>query len=127
MPASITDHEPTEHEKERAHLLTELHQCAQLYEASRQSGDWATLKIASEETARIARKTVGVTWDAWCSMCGFRLENKPWASGLAIEGEGRRLAHVVSVAIIGGKRFTSDTRKIVCSKCCPVILGRHDD
>lgn len=72
-------------------------------------------------------KTVGVTWDAWCSMCGFRLENKPWASGLAIEGEGRRLAHVGSVVIIGGERFTSNKRKIVCSKCCPVILGRHDD
>lgn len=72
-------------------------------------------------------KTVGVTWDAWCSMCGFRLENKPWAIGLAIEGEGRRLAHVVSVASIGGERFTSNKRKIVCSKCCPVILGRHDD
>ena len=72
-------------------------------------------------------KTVGVTWDAWCSMCGFRLENKPWASGLAIEGEGRRLAHVVSVAIIGGECFTSNKRKIVCSKCCPVILGGNDD
>jgi hypothetical protein len=72
-------------------------------------------------------KTGGVTWDAWCSKCGFRLENKPWASGLAIEGEGRRLAPVVSVAIIGGKRFVSDSRKIVCSKCCPVILGRHDE
>jgi hypothetical protein len=40
-------------------------------------------------------------------MCGFRLENKPWANGLAIEGEGRMLAHVVSVAIIGGKRFVT--------------------
>ncbi len=72
-------------------------------------------------------KTTGVTWDAWCSMCGFRLENKPWASGLTIEGEGRRLAHVGIVAIIGGERFTSNKRKIVCSKCCPVILGRYDD
>lgn len=66
--------------------------------------------------------TVGVTWDAWCSMCGFRLENKPWASGLAIEGDGRRLARVVSVVIIGGERFTSNKHKIICSKCCPAIL-----
>jgi hypothetical protein len=72
-------------------------------------------------------KTGGVTWDAWCSMCGFRLEDKPWASGLAIEGHGRRLARVVSMVIIGGKRFVLDRRKIVCSKCCPVILGRHDE
>jgi hypothetical protein len=68
-----------------------------------------------------------VTWDAWCSMCGFRLENKPFASGMAIEGDGRRLARVVSVVIIGGERFTSKSHKMVCSKCCPVILERHDD
>lgn len=73
------------------------------------------------------RPTGPVTWDAWCSMCGFRLENKPLASGLAIEGEGRRLACVVSVVIIGGERFTSNKRKIVCSKCCPVILGGNND
>jgi len=72
-------------------------------------------------------KTGGVTWDAWCSMCGFRLENKPWASGLAIEGEGRRLAHVVRVVIIDGERFISSKRKIVCSKCCPVILGKQNE
>jgi hypothetical protein len=68
-----------------------------------------------------------VTWDAWCSLCGFRLEDKQWASGLAIEGEGRRLAHVVSVAVIRGEVFKSTKRKIVCSKCCPVILEHHDD
>ncbi len=68
-----------------------------------------------------------VTWDAWCSLCGFRLEDKPWASGLAIEGDGRRLAHVVSVLRIGGEAFVSRQRKIVCSKCCPVILGCRND
>lgn len=68
-------------------------------------------------------KTVGVTWDAWCSMCGFKLENKPFASGSAIEGDGRRLARVAEVIYIDGKRFVSDEQKIVCSKCCPQILG----
>lgn len=68
-------------------------------------------------------KTIGVTWDAWCSECGFRLENKPWANGLAIEGNGRRLAHVVSVLRLGGETFVSQQCKIVCSVCCPVISG----
>ncbi len=72
-------------------------------------------------------KTGGVTWDAWCSICGFKLENKPWASGLAIEGNGRKLAHVVSVTVINGETFISTKRKIVCSKCCPCILKAGND
>lgn len=72
-------------------------------------------------------KRVGVTWDAWCSRCGFRLEDKPWANGHAIEGDGRRLAHVVGVLSLGGKTFVSQQSKIVCSKCCPAILQSGDD
>lgn len=72
-------------------------------------------------------KTVGVTWDAWCSYCGFKLEDKSFTSGLAIEGNGRRLAHVVSVKYIDDEIFVSRSRKIVCSVCCPVILGKSED
>lgn len=67
-----------------------------------------------------------VTWDAWCSLCGFRLEDKQWANGMAIEGNGRRLAKVESVCEIAGQKFRSQRSKVVCSQCCPQILGTHD-
>ena len=72
-------------------------------------------------------KTIGVTWDGWCSYCGFRLENKSFASGVTIEGQGRRLAAVVSVKVIDGETFISNKSKIVCSKCCPIILKQSKD
>ena len=67
-------------------------------------------------------KTAGVTWDAWCSFCGFRAENKPFATGCSIEADGRRLAHVVSKIRVGDQILVSERRQIACSKCCPNIL-----
>lgn len=62
-------------------------------------------------------KTIGVTWDAWCSVCGFKLENKPFASGMAIEGDGRRLELFTSFLTVDGIRYVSEKRKIICSEC----------
>lgn len=68
------------------------------------------------------RPTGPVTWDAWCSRCGFKLEDKPFAKGPpAIEGDGRKLTYVTGVLHVGGESFAS-TRRIVCSQCAPVIL-----
>lgn len=68
-----------------------------------------------------------VTWDAWCSYCGFKLEDKSWAKGsLAIEGDGRRLAFVTRTLQIGNENFTSP-RVVVCSKCAPVISKGHTE
>lgn len=62
-----------------------------------------------------------VTWDAWCSICGFKLEDKPFASGMSIEGEGRKLAFVSQRRVIDGEIFESKKRWMVCSVCCPNI------
>jgi len=67
-------------------------------------------------------KTMGVTWDAWCSFCGFRAENRPFATGCSIEADGRRLAPVVSKIRVGEQILVSERRQIACSKCCPKIL-----
>lgn len=58
-----------------------------------------------------------VTWDAWCSKCGFQLEDKPWADGLVIEGEGRRLEYFTRVLVVNGETFRSEKRRIICSNC----------
>lgn len=50
-----------------------------------------------------------VTWDAWCSLCGFKLEDRPYSDGSTINGDGRRLAF----SRIGFGRY------IVCSECNP--------
>lgn len=71
---------------------------------------------------RVKHPTGPATWDAWCSLCGFKLEDRPWASGLAIEGGGRRLAEVVKVLNFLGSEFVSRDGQIVCSKCCPQIV-----
>ena len=68
----------------------------------------------------------GVTWDAWCSLCGFKLENKPFGQELYIEGDGRRLSPVVGVMAINGEIFRSDKSKIACSVCCPNILKANE-
>jgi len=65
-----------------------------------------------------------VTFDAWCSKCGFKLEDKQiMSSPLRIEGNGRRLAYVETTLMWRGEFFTSEKRKIVCSECYPVISG----
>lgn len=74
-------------------------------------------------------KRVGVTWDAWCSFCGFKLENKPFVKGgfYGIEGIGRKLGHIIETRIIDEERFYSNKRKIACSICCPVLLKESDE
>lgn len=65
-----------------------------------------------------------VTWDGWCSSCGFRIEDARFddGEGVGISGNGRRLAACTSRRIIGGKLFTSNETKIYCSSCVPSIL-----
>lgn len=71
---------------------------------------------------RAKHPTGPVTWDAWCSLCGFRLEDRQWASGLAIEGDGRRLGKVRRVVELPGETLKSDRIMVVCSTCCPQIM-----
>ncbi len=69
-----------------------------------------------------------VTWDAWCSSCGFKLEDKPFADGgaCAIKGDGRTLARCYSVIEYGGQTFKSNSEFMYCSKCAPAIeKGEH--
>jgi hypothetical protein len=69
----------------------------------------------------------GVTWDGWCSECGFRVENRPFTEGMAIEGSGRKLGYVRRVLVDGGEVFVSEERRVVCSECNPRILrGNHE-
>ena len=74
-------------------------------------------------------KAIGVTWDGWCSRCGFRIENARFdiGKGLGISGNGRRLASRVSRLIIDGEIYTSYTSKIYCSDCVPSLLGNARD
>lgn len=67
-------------------------------------------------------KSRGVTWDAFCSKCGFELADKPFANGLTIQGDGRTLGFVEPVIIRDGRIYRSNDRYIVCSVCCPQIL-----
>ena len=76
---------------------------------------------------RAKHPTGPVTWDAWCSECGFKLEDRQWASGHAIEGNGRRLERVRPVIYVGDERFVSDKRRVGCSQCYPQILGRKTE
>lgn len=70
-------------------------------------------------------KTVGVTWDGQCVKCGFTLLDRPFASGIALEGGGRRLERCVeSFTTPGGKVFRSEQHYIYCSECVPAIS--HD-
>lgn len=68
-----------------------------------------------------------ITWDGWCSICGFKLENRSWGSNYSIEGNGRRLAHVKAKLHYNGESFLSERRMIVCSECCPQILRGGDE
>lgn len=64
-----------------------------------------------------------VTWDGWCSKCGFRIEDAHFDNkkGLGISGNGRRLAKCVTTRVINGEVFTSNNPKIYCSFCAPNI------
>lgn len=68
-----------------------------------------------------------VTWDGFCSECGFRLEDRPWANGTAIEGGGRRLAFVGDKLTVGVDVFYSAERYIACSECVPKLLEKQKD
>lgn len=70
-------------------------------------------------------KKRGVTWDAWCSRCGFKIEDAPFDNhrGLGISGSGRRLAFVTTKLVVGGVMFTADERRICCSECVPEAKG----
>ena len=63
-----------------------------------------------------------VRWDAWCSMCGVRLEDQPLGTGMTLQGNGVTLGYVTRAINFVGITFRSDQRIIVCSKCCPQIL-----
>ena len=70
----------------------------------------------------------GVTWDGTCSKCGFALTNKPFVPGkVAIEGDGRRIARVVSYLRIGGETFRSTSHVLACSVCVPDIMRARED
>lgn len=66
----------------------------------------------------------GVTWDGWCSGCGFRIDDEPFdmGRGVGISGNGRRLAKTYQrITLEDGQQFTSDKGKIYCSECVPSI------
>jgi len=68
------------------------------------------------------------TWDAWCSQCGFRLEDKLFSqAGLFIEGEGRRLGLCLDVVSYRGQTFVSSKAHMLCSKCFPALLDASRD
>lgn len=67
-----------------------------------------------------------VTWDAHCSKCGFSLEDRDFSNGLAIEGNGRRLAYVCERLEVGVDLFYGE-RFIACSECVPALLGKVED
>jgi hypothetical protein len=64
-------------------------------------------------------KKGGVTWDAWCSKCGFKIENAPFdnGTGTGITGNSRRLSFGSKIKFLEGEVFVSSTRKIYCSDC----------
>lgn len=66
-------------------------------------------------------KKIGVTWTAWCSECGFKLENKPFGNELTIEGNGRVLGRITNFVIIDNEIFRSDKFRIACSNCFPCL------
>lgn len=68
-------------------------------------------------------KTGGVTWDAWCSRCDFKIEGARWDNlrGVGISGNGRRLARCEEKLTVNGKTFVGGHR-IYCSECVPDIL-----
>lgn len=63
-----------------------------------------------------------VTWDAHCSKCGFELQDRPFATGLTIEGNGRTLFRVYTEKLINGEWFSSKEQQVVCTKCVPNIV-----
>jgi hypothetical protein len=74
-------------------------------------------------------KKIGVTWNARCSFCGIKTENKSISGGgfYGIESDGRKFGFVSEAMFINGQWFKSEQRKIACSKCCPVLLNESKD
>lgn len=54
-----------------------------------------------------------VTFDGWCSICGFAAVDKPLLPGTIIQGDGRKLLQVYRT--LDG--FRSTASEIICTDC----------
>lgn len=59
-----------------------------------------------------------VTFDGWCSICGFPATDSPLLPGTIMQGDGRKLLQVYRTA----GEFRSATTQIVCSECAALLL-----
>lgn len=59
-----------------------------------------------------------VTFDGWCSICGFAATDKPILPGTIMQGDGRKLLQVYRT--VGEMRST--TTQIICSDCAAPLL-----
>lgn len=72
---------------------------------------------------------IGVTWDAYCSKCGFEIKNQPFDQheGLGISFGGRRLSQFYCRKIMNGEAYKSEKSQIICSECIKIINQSNDE